>query len=135
MKIRTHKKAFLSLTLLASMFSVVSISAVAGAKDDPLLTTVLVDQFEYREADDDNPLVLEGQGWIGKDLTKLWIKTEFERVDGKTEEAELQVLTSQAVAPYWDFQLGLRKDFKPTPSRSWACSRARRAGLSSARRS
>jgi len=120
MRIRTHKKAFLSLVLFAPMLLVIASSAVAGDKDDPLLTTVLVDQFEYREADDDNPLVLEGQGWIGKDLTKLWIKTEFERVDGKTEEAELQVLTSQAVAPYWDFQLGLRKDFKPTPSRSWA---------------
>jgi len=28
-------------------------------------------------------------------------------------------LYSQAVATYWDFQLGLRKDFKPTPDRSW----------------
>jgi copper resistance protein B len=65
-------------------------------------------------------LILEGQGWIGKDLQKLWIKTEIEQLDGKIEEAELQVLYSQAVATYWDFQIGLRKDFRPTPDRSWA---------------
>ena len=42
------------------------------AKDDPLLTKVLIDQFEVRDADDGDPWVLDGQGWIGKDLQKLW---------------------------------------------------------------
>ncbi|HEB29204.1 MAG TPA: copper resistance protein B [Porticoccus sp.] len=124
MKIRMHKKAFslstVLLTGLVSMLLVASNSAVAGAEDDPLLASVLVDQLEIRDDEDKNPLVLEGQGWIGRDLQKLWIKTDIERVDGKTEEAELQVLYSQAVATYWDFQLGLRQDFKPTPDRSWA---------------
>ncbi|MBL4865613.1 MAG: copper resistance protein B, partial [Pseudomonadales bacterium] len=108
------------LSVLASTFSIVSIPVVAGAQDDPLLTTVIVDQLEFRDGEDGNPLVLEGQGWIGRDLEKLWIKADAERIAGRTEEAELQVLYSQAVAPYWDFQLGLRKDFKPTPDRSWA---------------
>lgn len=119
MKSASQKSTFLLLALLASLTSTVSISAVAGGKDDPLLTMVLVDEFEIRDADD-QPLVLEGQGWVGKDLQKLWLKTEFERVDGNTEEAELQALYSRSVARYWDFQLGLRKDFKPTPDRSWA---------------
>ena len=114
-------KAFCLPALLASVLVVLaSPAAIAGGKDDPLLATVLVDRFEFREADDDNPLVLDGQGWIGKDLHKLWLKTEVERVDSDTEEAEVQALYSQAVASYWDFQLGLRKDFKPTPDRSWA---------------
>ena len=124
MKIRTQKKALpLSTVLLtgfASILSIISNPTIAGAKDDPFLTTVIIDQFEVRDDEDENPLVLEGQGWIGRDLQKLWIKTDIERVDGKTEEAELQVLYSQAVATYWDFQLGLRKDFKPTPDRNWA---------------
>ncbi len=119
MKSASQKTTFLLLALLASLTSTVSISAVAGGKDDPLLAMVLVDEFEIRDADD-QPLVLDGQGWVGKDLQKLWLKTEFERVDGNTEEAELQALYSRSVARYWDFQLGLRKDFKPTPDRSWA---------------
>ena len=114
-------KAFWLPALLAPVLAVLaSPAAVAHGEDDPLLATILIDRFEFREADDDNPLVLDGQGWIGKDLHKLWLKTEVERVDSDTEEAEVQALYSQAVASYWDFQLGLRKDFKPTPDRSWA---------------
>ncbi|MFT5482125.1 MAG: copper resistance protein B [Halieaceae bacterium] len=125
MKILMRKKTFLLPTILAVMLSVaplsiISSSALAASKDDPILISVLIDQLEVRDDEGGNPLVLEGQGWVGKDLQKLWIKTEIEQLDGKIEEAELQVLYSQAVATYWDFQIGLRKDFRPTPDRSWA---------------
>lgn len=92
---------------------------LAGSKDDPLLTKVLIDQLEVRDADGANPWVLAGQTWVGKDLQKLWFKAEMERADGETEEAELQALYSQAIAPFWDVQFGVRQDFQPTPSRSW----------------
>lgn len=111
--------AFLSAISLLLMLSAMN-SALAGGKDDPLLSKVLIDQFEVRDADENNPLVLDGQGWIGKDLQKLWFKAELERVDSETEEAELQALYSQAITPFWDFQVGIRQDFQPTPSRSWA---------------
>ncbi len=120
MKKRMVKKTLSLSTVLALMLSIASSTVVAGAQDDPLLTTIIVDQLEIRDDEDENPFVLEGQGWIGKDLKKLWIKTDAERTDNKTEELEIQVLYSQAVATYWDFQLGLRKDFKPTPDRNWA---------------
>lgn len=48
-------------------------------EDDPLLALVNIDQFEVRDADDENPLVLEGQAWVGYDLDKLWLKAEVER--------------------------------------------------------
>lgn len=114
-KLKHFSAAVLSVPLLFG-----SAFTVAGAADDPLLFQVFVDEFEIRDADGDDPLIWDAQGWIGRDLEKLWIKTEGERTDGETEEAELQALYSQAVAPYWDFQLGLRKDFEPTPDRSWA---------------
>ncbi|MEH6548865.1 MAG: copper resistance protein B [Pseudomonadales bacterium] len=95
-------------------------SAVASSKDDPLLGKVLIDQLEVRDADEGNPVVLEGQAWIGKDLQKIWFKAEVERAGSETEEAELQALVSRAIAPYWDMQIGLRQNFEPTPSRSWA---------------
>jgi uncharacterized protein involved in copper resistance len=81
---------------------------MAGSEDDPVLTKVLLDQFEAREADQEDPWVLEGQGWIGQDLKKIWFKTEVERAEGETEEAELQVLYSKAVSTFWDFQVGIR---------------------------
>lgn len=107
--------SFLTVSLLLGSVT----SALAGGKDDPLLTKVLIDQLEVRDADEANPWILDGQAWVGKDLQKLWFKAEVERANSETEEAELQALYSQAIAPYWDVQFGLRQDFQPTPSRSW----------------
>lgn len=87
--------------------------------DDPLLAKFMLSQFETRPGDGDDPFVWEGEAWIGKDLNKLWLKSEGEKVGGETEEAELQVLYSHAIAPYWDIQAGVRKDFKPV-NREWA---------------
>jgi copper resistance protein B len=103
---------------LTGLITPSSVNAAEG--DDPLIATVIFDQFEMRDSNGDQPFVWEGQGWIGKDLNKLWIKTDGEIIDGDTEEAELQALYSRAIAPYWDFQIGARRDFQPTPTRDWA---------------
>ncbi len=87
-------------------------------EDDPVLTKVMIEQLEIHDADGDNPVTWEGEAWIGKDLNKLWLKTEGERVNGENEELELQALYSRAIAPYWDLQVGVRKDFKPV-GREW----------------
>ena len=110
----------LLVTLSAVLLLATIKPVLAASEDDPLLTMIMLDQLEVRDTDGDNPLVLEGQAWIGKDLHKLWFKTELERVDHETEEAELQALYSRAVSTYWDFQVGVRHDFQPTPNRSWA---------------
>lgn len=111
-------------TILITLIVVTSLSsadeAQAAAADDPLLTMVIVDQLEYSDADNGSLLTWDAQGWLGKDLRKLWIKTEGERSGGSTDDGELQFLYSKAVARYWDFQMGVRQDFKPSPSRTWA---------------
>jgi len=105
---------------LTTIFLLVSISAFAGGRgDDPVLTKVMIGQFETRNTGGPDPVVLEAQGWIGKDLHKLWVKADVEQVSGETEESELQFLYSRAVAPYWDFQIGWRHDERPTPNRDW----------------
>lgn len=74
---------------------------------------LLVDQLEYRvkNAADDTAR-WDVQGWYGGDYNRLWMKTEGEwRTDGERGgEAEVQALYSRLVAPFWDFQLGLRYD-------------------------
>lgn len=109
------KRIYVSL-----LFLVISVSAVAGGRgDDPLLAKVMIDQFEVRSTGGPDPIVLEAQGWVGKDLNKLWVKADIEHVGGEIEEAELQLLYSRAIAPYWDFQIGWRHDSRPTPDRDW----------------
>ena len=88
-------------------------------EDDPLLTKFKLELLEVHDTDDESPVTWEAEAWVGKDINKLWFKTEGERVNGETEEFELQALYSRAIDPYWDFQVGLRRDFKPE-SRNWA---------------
>jgi len=109
----------LTAILAAANFLSVSDDAKADTSDDPLLLMVILDQMEARDAAGDNTLSWDGEGWLGKDLHKVWLKTDGERTAGNTDEAELQFLYSKAIARYWDFQVGVRHDFKPSPSRSW----------------
>ena len=106
-------------TIAALMAIGLSTIASAGGADDPLLYMVMIDKLEVRNTDGPNPLVLDADAWIGYDLNKIWFKTEVEHVDGKTEEAEVQFLYSRAIAPFWDFQAGWRRDIKPKPNRDW----------------
>ena len=120
------KKSLITLLLPASMLS---LNTYSHENDDPILTRVMLDQLELRNGDGSNLSTLEGQVWIGKDLNKLWLKTEIERRDGKTQDAssydsEVQALYSHAIAPFWDAQIGLMhssdaRDAKPRPTRDW----------------
>jgi copper resistance protein B len=90
-----------------------------GMEDDPLIGMLKIDQLEVRDTEAGNATAWKADAWLGKDLRKLWLKTEGEYLDGETEEAELQLLYSQAVSPYWDVQAGWRRDLRPTPTRDW----------------
>lgn len=111
------KKSLITLLLPASMLS---LNTYSHENDDPILTRVMLDHLEWRNSNDANLTVLEGQAWIGKDLNKFWLKTDIEQRDGETGDAEAQALYSRAISPFWDAQIGVRHDAKPTPSRDWA---------------
>ena len=95
------------------------LQVMAMSEDDPLLSKVMIHQLENRKTDAHDLQVWKAQAWIGKDLHKLWLKTEGEREDNETEDAELQLLYSRAVNANWNFQIGWRGDFKPKPERDW----------------
>ncbi len=120
MNSQTITRLVLPVALFATSCLFVAGDVEAGMEDDPVLVMGILDQLEMRDAFGDNDLSWAGQGWIGKDLKKLWFKTEGERTGGSTDEAELQFLYSKSIARYWEFQVGLRHDFKPSPSQSWA---------------
>lgn len=52
-------------------------------------------------------------GWAGGDTNRLWLKSEGEITDGKTDKGELWALYGRHVATYWDAQVGVRADLKP----------------------
>ncbi len=90
----------------------------AASVDDPLIYNLMMNELESNDSGG-TPLTWDAQAWIGYDLLKLWIKTEGERLQGDSKEVEVQALYSQAISPYWDFQIGLRHDARPSPSQDW----------------
>ena len=73
---------------------------------------LLFDQFEYRMKDDADTVRWDAVGWYGGDYHRLWLKSEGDwRTSGERGgEAEIQALYGRLIAPFWDFQIGLRYD-------------------------
>lgn len=101
---------------------------MAGARRDMMreqggrpLGTVLFNLAEYQVRNGRDGYRWDGEGWFGGDINRLTVKTEGEGtfregVDG----AEIQALYSRAVGPYFNLQAGVRHDFKPSPTRTYA---------------
>ena len=111
----TRKVLILSLLMSMEIWPGLSQAAM---EDDPLLYKLMVNELESNDSGG-TPLTWNAQAWLGHDIKKLWIKTEGERLRGDTEELEVQALYSQAIRPFWDFQIGLRYDARPSPSQDW----------------
>jgi copper resistance protein B len=82
-------------------------------EDSMRFRSLLIDQLEYRMKNRaDNTLRWDVQGWYGGDYNRLSLKSEGEwRTSGERGgEAEVQALYSRLIAPFWDFQVGLRYD-------------------------
>ena len=52
-------------------------------------------------------------GWIGSDENKLWLKSEGERSNSETEQAEFWAMYSRNIDKFWDLQVGIRHDTQP----------------------
>jgi copper resistance protein B len=88
--------------------------------DDPLNKLVLLDRFETQRADGGDLQRWDLSSWVGKSLTKLWIRTEGERQAGATTRAELEVLWGKGFARWWELLAGARTDLEPGATQNWA---------------
>jgi copper resistance protein B len=63
----------------------------------------------------------DGEAWFGGDINRLWLKSEGDGAFRQgVENAEVQALYSRAVGPYFNLQAGVRHDFQPSPTRTYA---------------
>lgn len=82
---------------------------------------ILFDLAEYQARKGGDGYRWEGEAWFGGDIDRFMVKTEGEGTFGKPiEDAELQLLYSRAVAPFWNAHVGVRHDFRSDPSRTYA---------------
>lgn len=88
-------------------------------EDDAPFGMILLDQFEWREIDEQDAQVWELQAYYGTDYNKLWFETEGERVES-AEAGRTELLWDRIISPWWSLQSGVRHDFSEGPSRTWA---------------
>lgn len=63
----------------------------------------------------------DGEGWFGGDINRAVVKSEGSgSVRDGADGAEIQALYSRAIGPYFNLQGGVRHDFAPTPTRTYA---------------
>ena len=86
----------------------------------PINSLVLFNRLEAWDADPGTGQAWEAQAWIGGDINRLWLRSEGERQRGSTESSNLEVLYGRSVSPWWDVVTGIRHDFTPGTSQTWA---------------
>lgn len=90
-------------------------------EDSTINSLLLFDLLEYRIPNSGpETLTWDFTGWIGGDYNRLWIKSEgdLELNRGNGGEGDLQLLYGRMIAPFWDFQVGVRQNFITGPDRS-----------------
>lgn len=84
-----------------------------------LQSKVMTNLFEYQSRSGEGGYRWDGEGWFGGDLNRLVVKSEGEGSASNVQSGEIQALYSRAIAPFTDFQVGVRHDFEPGPSRTF----------------
>ncbi|WP_244115670.1 copper resistance protein B [Burkholderia gladioli] len=87
--------------------------------DTELHSYFVFDQLEWQRRAGGGTLNWNGNGWIGGDLDRLWLRTEGSRVGSRLEDAEIQALWGHSITPWWDLVAGVRHDFRPSAAQTW----------------
>lgn len=86
-----------------------------------IFSQIMFDLAEYQVRDGHDGYRWDGAVWVGGDINRFVAKTEGEGMFGRgVESAEIQALYRRALDPYWNLQAGVRYDFEPNPSRTYA---------------
>lgn len=79
---------------------------------------VLFDQLEWQSGGGSDAFSWDTKGWVGQDRNRFWFRTEGDRADGRTEQAQVNLLYGRAIARWWDVTAGVRLDTLPDTPRS-----------------
>ena len=79
----------------------------------------LLQEFEGRLGSDSS-FRWEGEGWVGGDFNRLWVKSEGEVTRGRVEDAQQELFYSHPISTYFDLQAGGRYDLDSRRGRGWS---------------
>ncbi len=102
----------------AAAFPPIDHGAMEHAPD--IHSLLLINRLEGWDGKHGTGQAWEASGWVGSNINRLWVRSEGERSGGQTEAADLEVLYGRSVSPWWDVLVGVKQDFRPADSRTWA---------------
>jgi copper resistance protein B len=103
-------------TALAMAIASLPLPALAmEGHGDMLIWQFTMDQLEQRWHKGEDSTNWKSDGFIGGDVSKLRLKSEGSISDSRLDDLEVQALYSVMVHDFWDFQAGIRQDFRPNP--------------------
>ena len=79
---------------------------------------VLFDQLEWQTGGGSDAFSWDTKGWVGQDRSRFWFRTEGDRADGRTEQAQVNLLYGRAIARWWEVTAGVRLDTLPDTPRT-----------------
>src|SRR5690348_6352583 len=83
--------------------------AVQPVMDREIFAHAIFNELEGRFNGTNTEFRWAGQGWVGTDYDKLWIKSEGTlQSNGRLEDGQDDFLYSRAISTYFDLQGGLR---------------------------
>ena len=94
--------------------------AMQPVMDQGIYAHAIFNQLEGRWNGSNTEFRWDGQGWVGTDYDKLWVKSEGTVSQGAVDDGQDQFLYSRAITTYFDLQGGLRSDIDSRPTRNWA---------------
>ena len=88
---------------------------------DRVFAHVLFNQLEGRTNGTESEFRWDGEGWIGTDRNRLWIKSEGTVRDGKMTDGDHELLYDRPIPRlrYLDAQVGIREDLDSATNRTW----------------
>jgi copper resistance protein B len=91
-------------------------------EDNQIFIHARLDQFEGRTNGPDNEFRWDGEGWIGTDTNRLWLKSEGFINNGTVSDGDHEALYDRPIPHmrYFDAQVGVRADLDSGPTRTWA---------------
>ena len=108
--------------ILTTLFTInFTLPAWSSMGDDPWLSKT-ASEFEYLSEEGNSVIEWDIDFWVGRDLSKFWIKSSGEAVGSEIEDANIEFVYSRARYTTWDQQFGIRRDLKPnsnSDARSW----------------
>ncbi len=89
--------------------------------DNGVFAHVLFDQMEGRTNGPNNEFRWDGEGWVGTDMNRLWLKSEGFAENGAVRDGIQEALYDRPIPRmrYFDVQAGVREDLDSGPRRTW----------------